>query len=103
MRAMSVDENKRWLPVLAIVGALAAWGVLLAAGAYLAPGDPGSAGDFRKLWVVAAMTGAFLLLWGGVLWVRARKVRRRTQEADTSETGQIPRRIRRQSQDRHSE
>jgi type VI protein secretion system component VasK len=77
---MSSEEKNQWLPVLVIAGALLAWGLLLAVGAYLAPGDAGAGRDFRKLWVVAAMTGAFLLLWGGVLWVRARKVRRRRQD-----------------------
>ena len=71
--------------VLAIVGGLVAWGALLAAGAYFAPSDEGQAGDFRKLWVVAAMVAAFLTLWGFVLWVRARKVRRERQHIEDSE------------------
>jgi type VI protein secretion system component VasK len=104
MLGMSGEENKKWLPVLAIAGALAAWGVLLAMGAYLAPGDPDSGRDFRKLWVVAGMTGGFLLLWGGVLWVRARKVRRqRAEQTEELESGQIPRRTLRGTQGRPSE
>jgi hypothetical protein len=80
-QTMPQEKNQQWLPVLLIAGALAAWGVLLAVGAWLAPGgDEASRGDFRKLWVVAGMVGGFLLLWGGALAVRARKVRR--QRAD---------------------
>jgi len=74
---MTSENNHQWLPVLLIAGALAAWGILLAVGAWLAPGsDAANRGDFRKLWVVAGMTGGFLLLWGWALAVRARKVRR---------------------------
>lgn len=90
MGGMRGEDNKNWLPVLLIAGALTGWGLLLAVGAWLAPSDPGASRDFRKLWVVAAMTGAFLLLWGGVLWIRARKVRRQRTEHGEEE-GEIPR------------
>ncbi len=104
MRAMSGEENKTWLPVLVIAGALAAWGVLLAVGAYLAPGDVQSSRDFRKLWVVAGMTGGFLLLWGGTLAARARKLRRQRSEKSTeAEEGQNPQRTLGGTQGRHSE
>jgi len=87
-----------------IAGALASWGILLAVGAYLAPGDPGAARDFRKLWMVAGMTGGFLLLWGGVLWTRARKVRRqREEQISEPEKGQIPRRTLRGTRGKLSE
>jgi hypothetical protein len=80
---MPPEQNQQWLPVLLIAGALAAWGVLLAVGAWLAPGgDEARQGDFRKLWVVAGMVGGFLLLWGGVLAVRARKLRRGPPEEE---------------------
>ena len=65
--------------VLWIVAALAAWGIILALGAYFAPGGVDEGRDFRKLWVVAAMVALFLSLWGSVLWIRARKVRLRQQ------------------------
>lgn len=66
--------------VLVIAGCLTGWGMLLALGAYLAPSDEAQAGDFRKLWVVAAMVAAFLTLWAFVLGVRARKVHRMNQQ-----------------------
>lgn len=55
-----------------IVVALAAWGALLALGAYLGldPATPDR--DFRRLWVVAAMTGGFLAFWLAALWMRKR-------------------------------
>lgn len=55
-----------------IFGALAAWGGLLALGAFLGldPATPDR--DFRRLWVVAAMTGGFLLFWLAALWLRKR-------------------------------
>ena len=77
---MSSEKNQQWLPVVVIAGALAAWGVFLAVGAWLAPGgDEARHGDFRKLWVVAGMVAGFLLLWGGVLVVRARKARQHAE------------------------
>ena len=76
---MPPSENQTWRPILWIAGALAAWGILLGLGAYLAPAGGQEGRDFRKLWVVAGMVGGFLLLWGGVLAVRARKVRRREE------------------------
>lgn len=76
------DNQSKWL-VAAIAGGLFAWGVLLGIGAYFAPSDPAKAGDFRKLWVVAGMVGLFLLLWGSVLAVRARKVRQKGREDDS--------------------
>jgi hypothetical protein len=83
MQTMPPEKNQQWLPVILIAGALAAWGVLLAVGAWLAPGgDEARQGDFRKLWVVAGMVGGFLLLWGGALAVRARKVRRQLSERE---------------------
>ncbi len=80
---MPPEKNLQWLPVFLIAGALAVRGGLLAVGAWLAPGgDEASRGDLRKLWIVAGMTGGYLLLWGGVLAIRARKVRRRQAEED---------------------
>lgn len=94
MIAMTPEDKNQWLPVAVIAGALAAWGLLLAVGAWLAPSDPGATRDFRKLWVVAAMVAVFLTMWGGVLWARARRVRRQRAEAaknSGSEAGQLPR------------
>lgn len=72
---MKPKSNERWLPVLVIAGALLGWMGILAAGAYWAPVGEREGGDFRKLWVVAATTGGFLLLWGLVL-LRFNKSRR---------------------------
>jgi type VI protein secretion system component VasK len=92
MGEMTPPENKTWLPVLLIAGALATWGILLALGAYLAPGDAAAGHDFRKLWVVAGMVGGFLLLWSGVLWAGARRVRRIRGMEPEPEGEQNPRR-----------
>lgn len=73
------EFQPKWI-VAGIAGALASWGILLGIGAYFAPSDPDKAGDFRKLWVVAGMVLLFLLLWGSVLYARARKVRQNRQE-----------------------
>ena len=74
---MSESNNQsKWI-LRGIAGALAAWGLFLAVGAYLA-GDGDRSHDFRKLWVVAGMVAAFLMLWGGALAVRARKLRQKT-------------------------
>ncbi|RIK70464.1 MAG: hypothetical protein DCC67_20700 [Planctomycetota bacterium] len=56
-----------------IVLALAAWGGLLALGAYLGldPATPDR--DYRRLAVVAATTGGFLALWLGALAWRGRR------------------------------
>lgn len=85
---MQTQKNQTWWPVVLIAGALLGWMGILAAGAYWAPIGEGEGGDFRKLWVVAAMTGGFLLLWGFVLAVHAAKVRNakvRRAEADSED------------------
>ncbi len=90
---MSNERNNTWLPVALIAGALIVWMGLLAAGAYWAPvGEEGSevggqGSDFRKLWVVAATTGGFLLLWGGVLLRVQSKLRRRSAQSKQGENG----------------
>jgi len=94
---MSTNNNETWLPVALIAGALLVWMGLLAAGAYWAPvglaeGVEGGAkgGDPRKLWVVAATTGGFLLLWGFVLLRLRTKLRRRraaSEDADSDDDG----------------
>ncbi len=81
MSKMSNEPNQTWLPVALIAGALVGWMSLLAAGAYWAPvgadaEGTANGGDFRKLWVVAATTGGFLLLWAMVLGIRQLKLRR---------------------------
>ena len=82
---MKTENNRTWLPVVLIAGALLSWMGVLAAGAYWAPVGEGEGGDFRKLWVVAATTGGFLMLWGLVLATRASKLRRRA--ADSTDQG----------------
>ena len=77
---MQNESKQTWLPIGLIAGALAAWGGLLALGAFLAPADEAASSDHRKLLVVAATTGVYLLLWGLVLWIRSAKVRRREND-----------------------
>ena len=60
--------NRRALLWL-IVGAVAAWGVLLALGAYLGLDPQTPDRDYRRLLVVAATVGGFLVMWlGALLW-----------------------------------
>ncbi len=79
---MQTEKNQTWLPVVVIAGALVVWMAILAAGAYWAPVGEGAGGDFRKLWVVAATTGGFLLLWVFVLLIHRGKARRRAEDSD---------------------
>lgn len=72
---MNEIPNRRWLPLLLIAGALALWGLLLAWGAYQAPAGENPGHDRRKLWVVAATTGGFLMLWALALWLGWRRRR----------------------------
>jgi len=74
---MASEKNQTWLPVALIAGALIGWMTLLAVGAYWAPVGQDGGNDYRKLWVVAATTGGFLLLWGLVLATHQAKLRRR--------------------------
>ena len=57
----------------AIIGGLVAWGCLLGLGAYLGLDPQTPDRDFRRLWVVAATTGAFLAFWLVMLSFRRRK------------------------------
>ncbi len=72
---MTSDQNKTWLPIFLIAGALVAWGTLLGVGAYLAPSGKAAGADYRKFLVIAATTGGFLLFWGLALASRAAKLR----------------------------
>ena len=73
--------TNRWLPLAIIFGALAAWGVLLALGAYWAPAGENPGHDRRKLWVVAATTGGFLLMWAVALWLGRHRLRRSREKS----------------------
>jgi len=70
---MKYEQSNRRLLLGAIVAALIAWGCLLALGAYLGLDPQTPDRDFRRLWVVAAMTGGFLALWLGALLLRRRR------------------------------
>ena len=85
---MQNKSKQTWLPVVLIAGALAIWGGLLALGAFWAPIDEAASSDHRKLLVVAATTGLFLLLWGLVLRIHAAKVKRKTQHQDRKQVSQ---------------
>ena len=86
---MTTEKNQTWLPILLIAGALAAWGVLLATGAYWAQVGENGGADPRKLGVVAATIGGFLLLWGFVLLTYQAKLRRR-KASPTHSNGKKP-------------
>ena len=85
---MTTEKTQTWLPVALIAGALVGWMTLLAAGAYWAPVGQDGGSDYRKLWVVAATTGGFLLLWALVLATYHAKLRRRSNKTTDSDERQ---------------
>ena len=62
------NRNLLWL----VVAALAAWGVLLALGAFLGldPGTPDY--DWRRMGVALVAIGGFLGIWMAALWAKRR-------------------------------
>jgi len=64
-------SNRRLLWV--VVAALAAWGALLALGAYLGldPGTPDH--DLRRMGVALVAIGGFLGVWMAALWAKGRR------------------------------
>jgi hypothetical protein len=60
---MQHEPTNRRLLLWAIVGGLVAWGCLLGLGAYLGLDPQTPDRDYRRLWVVVAMTGGFLVFW----------------------------------------
>jgi hypothetical protein len=70
---MKYEPSNRRLLLWALVAAVAVWGGLLALGAYLGLDPHTPDRDFRRLWVVAGMTGGFLALWLGALYWRGRR------------------------------
>ena len=70
---MKHEPTNRRVLLWAIVVGLAAWGLLLALGAYLGLDPQTPDRDFRRLWVVAATTGGFLVFWLGMLLLRRRR------------------------------
>jgi type VI protein secretion system component VasK len=65
------DKNRRVLALVAL--AVAAWGLLLAAGAYFQPGADHPVRDPRRFWIVLGCVALFLAFWGLALWVRRRR------------------------------
>jgi hypothetical protein len=63
------NRNLMWL----VVAALAAWGLLLALGAFLGldPATPDY--DWRRMGVALAAIGGFLGIWMGALWAKRRR------------------------------
>ena len=56
-----------------IIAALACWGVILAAGAYLGLDAQTPSHDYRRLLVVAAIIGGMVVFWLAAIWRRARR------------------------------
>jgi hypothetical protein len=69
---MEHEPTNRRVLLWAIVGGLVAWGCLLGLGAYLGLDPQTPDRDFRRLWMVAATTGGFLVLWLLALAIRRR-------------------------------
>jgi hypothetical protein len=65
--------------LVAIVVALAVWGLVLAVGAYLGlwhqVGERGGLRDPRRFWIVFGVVAMFLLFWGAALAMRAKRNR----------------------------
>ena len=80
---MTSHERSGKRILIAIVVALAAWGVLLAVGAYLGMWHQGGGReglrDPRRFWIVLGIVAAFLAFWGVALAVRTRRLRSRDQ------------------------
>jgi hypothetical protein len=72
---MNHEPSHRRVLLWVIVAALAAWGCLLGLGAYLGLDPQTPDRDFRRLGVVAATTGGFLLFWLAMLLWRGRRKR----------------------------
>ncbi len=72
-RIMNYEPTNRRVLLWAVVGGLAAWGLLLGLGSYLGldPGTPDR--DFRRMAIVTGCVAAFLAFWGAALWLRGRR------------------------------
>ncbi len=70
---MKYEPSNRQVLLWSIVAALALWGMLLGLGAYLGLDPQTPDRDFRRLWIVAGMTGGFLAFWLGALLLRRRR------------------------------
>ena len=73
----------------AIILALAAWGLLLAIGAYLGLWQPDgqvARRDVRRFWIVFGVVAAFLAFWGAAILFRtARAAARHTDRRQIEE------------------
>jgi 4-amino-4-deoxy-L-arabinose transferase-like glycosyltransferase len=72
-RSMEHEPTNRRLLLWAIIAGLVAWGALLGLGAYLGLDPQTPDRDYRRLWVVVAMTGGFLVVWLIMLALKRRQ------------------------------
>jgi len=72
------EPRKKWLPLGILVGALVVWTALLALGAYLEWGADQPRRDIRKPLVMLASLAAFLAVWGVALWLRRRRLAKKS-------------------------
>lgn len=70
------EQKNAWKILAGIAATLAAWGLLLALGAYWSPAGEHAGADRRKLLAIAAVTGLFLLAWGAAIWLGGRRMQR---------------------------
>jgi hypothetical protein len=70
---MKYEPASRRLLMWAVVGAIAAWGLMLGLGSYLGldPATPDR--DLRRFAIVTGCVGAFLAFWGAAFWLRGRR------------------------------
>jgi membrane protein DedA with SNARE-associated domain len=70
---MEREPTNRRMLLWTIVGALAAWGLLLGLGSFLGidPATPDH--DIRRMAMVTGSVAVFLAIWLGLLWLRGRR------------------------------
>ena len=70
---MDREPTNRRVLLWAIVGTLAAWGLLLGFGAYLGLDPETPDADVRRMLAVAGSVAIFLTVWMVALWLRSRR------------------------------
>jgi membrane protein DedA with SNARE-associated domain len=70
---MEREPTNRRLLLWTIVGALAAWGLLLGLGSFLGLDPQTPDHDIRRLAMVTGSVALFLAVWMGLLWLRGKR------------------------------
>jgi hypothetical protein len=70
---MEHEPTNRRMLLWAVAGGLAAWGALLALGAFLGLDPETPDYDVRRMLIVGGSVAAFLAVWLGAIWWRGRR------------------------------